>query len=142
VGASRVMPRRGRRWFLPQCCPPVVGPRRDVGWAVQRLERQNRISEKVAFHHSQKNCLECDNDRVRIRGRSTGAKPILPNTIGAKAAFRWASTAYCRPKDYFNKCCLLDCGRVVVVPRVARGDRVLHAIRLCLSASLLVSGRH
>jgi hypothetical protein len=84
--------------------------------------------------------VESDNDRVGIRGRSTGAKPILPNTIGAKAGFRWHLNAYCRPKDYFIKVCLLDCGRVVVVPRVARGDRVLHAIRLCLSASLFVSG--
>jgi len=50
--------------------------------------------------------------------------------------------AYSRPKDYLATVVLLDYGRVVIVPRVARGDRVLDAILLCPSASLLVSGRN
>ena len=54
--------------------------------------------------------VESDNDHVRIRGRSTGAKPILPNTIGAKADYRWHLNAYWRPQDYCNNVCLRDCG--------------------------------
>jgi hypothetical protein len=89
-------PRRGKRWFLPQCCPPVVGPRRDVGWAVQCLERQDRSSEKVASTIRKRTAWNL----TMIASESAGARRALSRFCRTRSERRPVFAGHLLPTAY------------------------------------------